>query len=155
MCTLVGYPVMFSCCDKLKESQSIEYIQYIPMQCLTCVVLSRLSSCVPLAGGSGFNCRQFMEKYKDKFLQFVDSRAISIRLLMEGIIPPYLSHQLQNVDSTTGAQLLFLHLQEQANRDSLLKLCNVIINLTGYPNMSSLGRDMKRDLEQPVNTSTS
>ena len=123
--------------------------------CSVCVVLSRLSSCVPLAGGSGFDCRQFMEKYKDRFLQLVDSRAIALRLLMEGIIPPYLSHQLQNVDSTTGAQLLFLHLQEQANKESLLKLCNVMINLTGYPNMSSLGRDMKRDLEQPVNTSTS
>ena len=123
--------------------------------CIVCVVLSRLSSCVPLAGGSGFDCRQFMEKYKDRFLQFVDSRAIYIRLLMEGIIPPYLSHQLQNVDSTTGTQLLFLHLQEQANEECLLKLCNVMINMAGYHNMSSLGRDMKRDLEQPVNTSTS
>ena len=123
--------------------------------CSVCVVLSCLSSCVPLAGGSGFDCQQFMEKYKYRFLQFVDSHAIVLKLLMEGIIPPYLSHQLQNVDSTTGTQLLFLHLRSHADRDSLLKLCNVMINLTGYPNMSSLGRDMKRDLEQPVNTSTS
>ena len=123
--------------------------------CSVCVVLSHLSSCVPLAGGSGFDCRQFMEKYKDRFVQSVDSRAIIYRLLMEGIIPPYLSHQLENVDSTTGTQLLFLHLRSHADRDSLLKLCNVMIDLTGYPNMSSLGRDMKRDLEQPVNTSTS
>ena len=122
--------------------------------CSVCVVLSRLS-CVPLAGGSGFDCRQSMEKYKDRFVQCVDSHAIIYRLLMEGIIPPYLSHQLQNVDSTTGTQLLFLHLQSHADRDSLLNLCHVMINLTGYPNMSSLGRDMKRDLEQPVNTSTS
>ena len=123
--------------------------------CSVCVVLSHLSSCVPLAGGSGVDCRQFMEKYKDRFLQFVDSCAIFLRLLMEGIIPSYLSHQLQNVDSTTGTQLLFLHLRSHADRDSLLKLCNVMINLTGYPNMSSLGRDMKRDLEQTVNSSTS
>ena len=123
--------------------------------CSVCVVMLRLSSCVPLAGGPGFDCRQFMEKYKHRFVQCVDSRAIVLGLLMEGIIPPYLSHQLQNVDSTTGTQLLFLHLREQANRDSLLQLCNVMINMAGYHNMSSLGQDMKRDLEQPVNTSTS
>ena len=118
-------------------------------------MLSRLSSCVPLAGGSGFDCRQFMDKYKHRFLQCVDSHAIVFRLLMEGIIPPYLSHQLQNVDSTTGTQLLFIHLQDQANKESLLQLCDVMLNMAGYHNMSSLGRDMKRDLEQPVNTSTS
>ena len=123
--------------------------------CSVCVVLSRLSSCVPLAGGSGFDCRQFMEKYKNRFLQCVDSRAIVLGLFLEGVIPQSLSHQLQNVDSTTGTQLLFLHLQEQANKQSLLKLCDVMINMAGYPYMSSLGRDMKRDLEQPVNSSTS
>ena len=123
--------------------------------CSVCIVLSRLSSCVPLAGGSGFDCRQFMEKYKDRFLECVDSHAISNMLLVKAVIPSNLSHQLQNVDSTTGTQLLFLHLQDQANRNSLLQLCDVMINLTSYPNMSSLGRDMKRDLEQPVNTSTS
>ena len=123
--------------------------------CSVCVVLSRLSSCVPLAGGSGFDCRQFMEKYKDRFLEFVDSCAIAIRLSTAGVIPPGLSRQLQNMDSTDGNHHLFLHLRSHADRDSLLKLCNVIINLTGYPNMSSLGRDMKRDLEQPVNSSTS
>ena len=96
-----------------------------------------------------------METYEDRFLQFVDSHAISNMLLVKGVIPYNLSHQLQSVDSTTGTQLLFLHLRSHADRDSLLKLCNVMINLTGYPNMSSLGRDMKRDLEQPVNTSTS
>ena len=123
--------------------------------CSVCVVLSRLSSCVPLAGGSGFDCQQFMENYEDRFLQCVDSHAISNMLLVKQVIPSNLSHQLQNVDSTTGTQLLFLHLRSHADRDSLLQLCNVMINLTGYPNMSSLGRDMKRDLEQPVNTSTS
>ena len=123
--------------------------------CSVCVVLSHLSSCVPLAGGSGFDCRQFMEKYKDRFLQFVDSCAIAIRLSTAGVIPPGLSRQLQNMDSTDGNHHLFQHLQEQANRECLLKLCNVMINMAGYHNMSSLGRDMKRDLEQPVNTSTS
>ena len=118
-------------------------------------MLSRLSFCVPLAGGSGFDCRQFMEKYKDRFLQCVDSCAIAIRLSVEGVISSDLFYRLENVDSTTGAQLMFLHLRSHADRDSLLKLCNVMINLRGYPNMSSLGRDMKRDLEQPVNTSTS
>ena len=123
--------------------------------CSVCVVLSFLSSCVPLAGGSGFDCRQFMEKYKDEFLEFVDSCAIAIRLSVEGVIPSDLFYRLENVDSTVGTRLLYLHLRSHADRDSLLKLCNVMINLTGYPNMSSLGRDMKRDLEQPVNTSTS
>ena len=122
--------------------------------CSVCVVLSHLSSCVSLAGGSGFDCQQFMEKFEDRFLQFVDSHAVSNMLLLKAVIPSNLSHQLQNVDSTTGTQLLFLHLRSHADRDSLLKLCNVMINLTGYPNMSSLGRDMKRDLEQPVNSST-
>ena len=123
--------------------------------CSVCVVLSPLSSCVPLAGGSGFDCQQFMEKYKDRFLQFVDSRAIVFRLSTAGVIPPGLSCQLKSMNSIDGNHNLFLHLQSHADRDSLLKLCNVMINLTGYPNMSSLGQDMKRDLEQPVNTSTS
>ena len=119
-----------------------------------CVVLSHLSSCVPLAGGSGFDCRQFMEKYKYRFLTFVDSRAIAIRLSTAGVIPPGLFHQLENMDSSDGNHRLFLHLQEQANEESLLQLCDVMINMAGYHNMSSLGRVMKRDLEHLVNYST-
>ena len=123
--------------------------------CSVCVVLSPLSSYVPLAGGLGFDCGQFMEKYKYRFLALVDSCAIAIRLSTARVIPAGLSRRLENMDSTDGNHHLFLHLQSHADRNSLLQLCDVMINLIGYPNMSSLGRDMKRDLEQPVNTSTS
>ena len=60
-----------------------------------------------------------MEKYKDRYLQFVDSCAIAIRLSTAGVIPPGLSRRLENIDSTDGNHHLFLHLQEQANRVSL------------------------------------
>ena len=145
-------PAMYSTCH-LPAVYSTYHLPavYSTSLCSVCVVLSCLSSCVPLVRRSRFDCQHFMERYKDRFLQCVDSHAISNMLLLKGLIPSNLSHQLQNVDSTTGTQLVFLHLRSHADIDSLLELCNVMINLSGYPNMSSLGQVMKWDLELFVN----
>jgi hypothetical protein len=104
--------------------------------------------CVSLAQANMSEHQQFLEKYKNRFLQHFDSSVIAARLSMEGLIPPGLTDRLKSMHYTEGNGLLFQHLQNHANTQSIIKLCNIMINnvlFTGYPHIQQLGRDMLAD----------
>ena len=88
-----------------------------------------------------------MDKFKERFLQSVDSHAIVLRLEIEKVIPGRLSHSIRNQCASDGNQQLFLYLQRQADPESICKLCNEMVRDKSYKNMNSLGRDMRRELD--------
>ena len=88
-----------------------------------------------------------MDKFKDRFLQSVDSHAIVLRLEAEKVISGKLSHSIKNQYVGDGNQELFLYLQRHADPESIRNLCDVM-NIDGYPRMSKLGQDMKKYLYQ-------
>ena len=53
---------------------------------------------------------------------------------------------IENSASEDANNLLFLHLQSHSSLETLHKLCDVMIGMSGYPNMNQLGRLMKDDL---------
>ena len=89
-----------------------------------------------------FDPEAFMDKFKDRFLQSVDSHAIVLRLEIEKVISGKLSHNIKNQCVGDGNQELFLYLQRHADLEGIRNLCDVM-NKDGYPNMSKLGQDMK------------
>ena len=88
-----------------------------------------------------------MDKFKERFLQSVDSHAIVLRLEIEKVISGKLSHIIKNQYVGDGNQELFLYLQRQADPGSIRKLCDVMVREEGYAMMNELGRDMRRELD--------
>ena len=94
-----------------------------------------------------FDCEAFMDKFKERFLQSVDSHAIVLRLVIEKVISKKLSHSIKNQYVGDGNQELFLYLQEQADLGSIRKMCDVMVREEGYAMMNELGRDIRSELD--------
>jgi hypothetical protein len=93
----------------------------------------------------GFDSKKFMEKYMDRFEKEVDSHAIVRRLEMKGVIPPTLRHKIEQNETKAGTLDLYEHIRDNASRDNVLTLCDVMIAAEGYAKMNKLGHDMKSD----------
>ena len=88
-------------------------------------------------------CGAIIEKYKDKFLSYIDARAIATRLEIEEVIPDTVSHKIQQSAPSVANEVLFLHLRSHSSPETLHKLCDVMISTSGYPKINELGRSMK------------
>ena len=91
-------------------------------------------------------CGAIIEKYKGRFLACIDARAIASRLEIEKVIPNRVSFKIQNSAPDDANNLLFLHLRSHSSPETLHKLCDVMINMSGYAKMIELGRVMKDNL---------
>ena len=91
-------------------------------------------------------CGAIIEKYKDRFLSYIDARAIVTRLYIEKVIPDTVSHKIQQSAPSEANEVLFLHLRSHSSLGTLHKLCDVMISTSGYPMMNELGRYMKDNL---------
>ena len=83
----------------------------------------------------------------DQFVGEVDSHAIATQLEMKKVIPLTLYHKIVQTESTAGALDLYRHIRDNASRDNVLTLCDVMVAVDGYARMNKLGRDMKRDTD--------
>ena len=101
----------------------------------------------PDSTARGFDSESFMNTFKEEFLQFVDSHAIATRLEIENVISERTAHIMENSSKSDGNEKLFLHLQKQANPNSICKLCKVMTSKNGYQNMKRLGQKMKNYLD--------
>ena len=99
-----------------------------------------------------FDPEAFMDKFKDRFLQSVDSHAIVLRLEIEKVISEKLSHSIKNQCVGDGNEELFLYLQKNTGPKGIRKLCDVMMSKAGYDNMVELGQDMKKDLDLLTST---
>ena len=82
----------------------------------------------------------------DRFLGCIDARAIARKLEIGKVIPNSLSFKIANNAPEDANDLLFLHLRSHSSLETLHKLCDVMIGMSGYPKMNKLGRLMKDDL---------
>ena len=99
-----------------------------------------------------FDPEAFMDKFKDQFLQSVDSHAIVLRLEIEKVISKELSHNIKKQYVDGGNEELFLYLQRNTGLKGIRKLCDVMVTKAGYDNMIELGQDMKKDLDLLTST---
>ena len=91
---------------------------------------------------------QVLRDFRTSFLITVDANAIVYELKNKGIID---SGDLKTITRTPGAQEQnqYLHecLKNKCDEDALMVVCEVIINVRGYPKMKRLGKKMKSALE--------
>ena len=75
-----------------------------------------------------FDCEAFMDKFKERLLQSVNSRAIVLRLEIENVISEDLAFAIErHCSRSTGNERLFLYLRRQAAPGSIRKLCDVMM----------------------------
>ena len=92
-----------------------------------------------------------LEKYEDRFFKVVEAKEIAYGLHRRRVIPESVRNQIGRSDSGKVArELLFDHLKQHGNVDSLMAFCEeaTSAHCNGYPNMQSLGREMKDMLAQ-------
>ena len=65
------------------------------------------------------------------------------KMEIKEVIPKRLSFKIENGAPEDANNLLFLHLQSHSSLETLHKLCDMMISMSGYPNMNELGRSMK------------
>ena len=71
-----------------------------------------------------------------------------MRLKRKGVISEDVESRINSATNEEDAQeILFAHLKQHADVDTLMKYCEVAIGAKGYPNMKSLGRKMKEELQ--------
>ena len=91
-------------------------------------------------------CGAIIETYKDRCLSYIDARAIVTRLFIGKVIPDTVSHKIQQSAPSVANEALFIHLQSHSSLETLNKLFDVMISMSGYPMMNELGRYMKDNL---------
>ena len=87
-----------------------------------------------------------MVKYKERFLKVMAAKEIAGRLEFDGIIPAALLHDIGQTDPDKAKELLYRHLCQHGAPSTIRPLCDIMANERGYPNMNSLGKDMKEDI---------
>ena len=93
-----------------------------------------------------FDCKDFFQKYLDRFLESVDTHAIAGLLEIKKVIPGLLYFKLNVTSNDEATQMLFRHMRDHGSLETVRSLCDEMIKKEGYPNMNSLGQDMKKDL---------
>ena len=93
-----------------------------------------------------FECKEFFQKYEDKFLGSVNTHAIAKLLAIKKVIPGDLCFELEKTGNDKATEILFLHMRDHGLLETVHSLCDVMIGKEGYPKMNSLGQDMQEDL---------
>ena len=99
-----------------------------------------------------FDSKAFMDRYKERFIEFVVAKKIARRLRMTNVISEDLLHVILSNGPEIAVAELFLHLHKDASYDNIGKLYGILIATPGYPKMRKLGFDMKNDVSDSLQT---
>ena len=91
-----------------------------------------------------------MEKYKDRFMEYVPAKAVSPVWEVHNIIDRDTCEKIRRALPSGEAALLYRHIQDNSSLTSIRKMCDLLIKTgeDGYPHVKKLGEDMKEELEQ-------
>ena len=107
-----------------------------------------MCSFVGLTAATQFSVSEFLQKYETEFFEVVDPRLSLLRLVRKGVITENVKSDINTSNTKDAREVLYHHLANHANVDTLKEYCEVAIDAEGYPKMQSLGRKMMEELEQ-------
>ena len=89
---------------------------------------------------------QVLEKHEDEFFDVVDAKLNLLRLKRKKVITEALIARIENADSENAKEILYDHLQRNADVGALREYCKVAIAADALPNMQKLGEKMLSEL---------
>ena len=76
----------------------------------------------------------------------MDAKYNLLRLKRKSVIPDSLIMKIESADRATAKELLFAHLQDNADVAALREYCNMIVEAEAFAKMQSLGKDILHEL---------
>ena len=104
--------------------------------------------CAYFNAASPFLVHMVLEKYEEDFFKCVNAGLQLRRLIRRGVITDAIKEDIKSANNDEAREILFDHLKQNANVDTLKEYLKVAVAAEGYPNMQSLGRKMMEELEQ-------
>ena len=89
---------------------------------------------------------EVFKKYGNEFCKVVDTKSIWFELKRKKVIPDDLITNIDSVDDKKAREMLFQHLDRNADVATLREYCKIAISADGFPKMQALGKKMLRDL---------
>ena len=89
-----------------------------------------------------------LEKYEKDFFKCVNAKLWLHKLIRRRVITDTIKEDIESANDDEARKILFDHLKQNANVDTLKEYLKVAIVAYDYPNMQSLGRKMMEDLQQ-------
>ena len=87
-----------------------------------------------------------LKKHEDEFFQVVDAK-LNLRFLKrKNVITEDLETQIESSNSANAREILFEHLNRNADVAALRVYCEMAKAADGFPNMQKLGQKMLSDL---------
>ena len=94
---------------------------------------------------------QVLNEFRDKFIEDMDAEKVLWDLLEKGIIDGgNLRAITESKDTIQQNKMLHLCLKQKCTLKAFKTVCEVIIEVKGYPKMRALGEDMRQKLETGV-----
>ena len=97
---------------------------------------------------SPFLVHMVLEKYEEDFFKCVNAKLWLRKLIRRGMITGIIKGDIESANDDEAREILFDHLKQNANVDTLKKYLKVAIAADGDPKMQSLGRKLMEELEQ-------
>ena len=95
-----------------------------------------------------FSVSDFLRKHETEFFEVVEPRLSLLRLVHKGVITKDVKSSIDTSNTKDAREVLYHYLTHHATVDTLMEYFEMAIDAEGYPNMQSLGRKMKEELEQ-------
>ena len=87
-----------------------------------------------------------LEKYEKDFFKCVNAKIRLLKLIRKGMITEDVKAAIESVDHEDSKEILYHHLKQNGNVDTLLEYAEVAISATAHPNMQALGKKLKEEL---------
>ena len=90
-----------------------------------------------------------MGKYKDRFIKCVPAKDVVVKWEVHDIISENACEEVKTAPPGERSEILFKYIKKHGSLATIKKMCDFMIETGkgGYPNMKTLGEEMKKDLE--------
>ena len=94
-----------------------------------------------------------MDKYREQFLKVVAAHDIAGCLEIANILSGSEHYSIINTHPMDARERMYRYLRDNADPPTIQKLCDIMLNVKGYPYMEALAKRMKedKDLNLPSN----
>ena len=91
---------------------------------------------------------ELLKKHETEFFTVVNPKESLLRLIRKGVITEDVKTTIDASSTKDAKEILFAHLTRNADVNTLMTYCDVIIDAQGFPNMQSFGAKLKEELQQ-------
>ena len=104
----------------------------VTLYCLSCASLHAASD--------------VLKRHEDEFFRVTNAKLNLLELERRNVISGRLVPKIENADDEEARELLFKHLERNADVAAFEEYCRMTISAKGFPKMQDLGRKMLADL---------